>query len=83
MGGASPARYGAGQRGMARMDKTLTFLVIGLATGVIGGLIFWGGTTILGRPGNASTIGGCVVAMLGAVVLFLGIGIIVAGMVVP
>jgi hypothetical protein len=71
------------QRGMARMDKTLTFLAFGLGLGVIGGLIFWGGTTILGRPGNANTFGGCIVSMLGVVVLFLGIGIIAAGLVLP
>ncbi len=66
------------------MSHALILILAGLVVAGVGVLIFYGGTKLIER--QKTTIGGigsCLVALLGAVVIFAGVGIIAAALLVP
>ena len=61
------------------MESTLTFIVAGLIVAGVGGLIFYGGTRLMDRQqSRPGVVGSCLVAMIGAMIIFLGFAILVA-----
>ena len=68
---------------VSQVDRTLTFVVAGLVVAGVGGLIFYGGTRLLDRQqSRPGVVGSCLVAIIGAVIIFLGVGILAAAMLV-
>ena len=52
--------------------------------GAVGGGIFYLGLRLIDRQRSTpGTLGSCLVALLGAVVIFLGVGLLAAAMLVP
>ena len=59
----------------------LNFVVMGLIVGGAGALIFYGGTKILDRQtSRPGIVGGCLVALIGSLFIFLGFGMLAASL---
>jgi len=59
----------------------LTFVVMGLIVGGAGALGFYGGTQLMGRQDSKlGTAGGCLLAALGALLIFVGFGLLAASL---
>ena len=58
------------------------YLVIGLIVGGAGALSFFGGTQLMGRQGSKLGVaGGCLLAAIGALLIFVGFGFLAASLI--
>jgi hypothetical protein len=65
------------------MSHALILILSGLVVAAVGVLIFYGGLKLLDRQKTTvAGIGSCLVALLGAVVIFAGVGITAAAILV-
>ncbi len=66
------------------MSHAAILVLMGLGVAAVGVLIFYGGLRLLDRQrATLGGIGSCLVALLGAVVIFAGVGIVAAAFLVP
>jgi len=66
------------------MDHTFSFVIAGLTIAAMGALVFFGGTKLIDRQGSAlGGLGSCLLALLGVMVIFTGVGILAAAFLLP
>lgn len=59
----------------------LNFVVMGIIVGGVGALIFYGGTQLMGRQASRlGTASGCLLAVIGALLIFAGFGLLAASL---
>jgi sulfite exporter TauE/SafE len=60
-----------------------TYLVMGIIVGGAGALSFYGGTQLMGRQNSGlAAAGGCLLSVIGALLIFVGFGLLAAALLV-